>query len=102
VTALPEDEGMLFLYRRAGTRTMWMQGCAIDLDIAFLDEHGRILQLSTLRARRSTGKEPQRASSAQPAAMVLEMAAGWFARHGAGIGTTVVLPADVDRGNADP
>ncbi len=102
VTSLAPDEGMLFLYRRPGTRRIWMKGCKIDLDVAFLDEQGRVVQVTTLRAPASDEEAPQAVSSKRPSALVLETNAGWFERNGLGTGTHVVLPPSLDLRDADP
>lgn len=101
VTSLGPNEGMLFLYREPGTRTIWMKGCKIDLDIAFIDARGRIQQIETLVAQEA-GWPAEIARSRQPAMMVLEMPAGWFERNALGVGAEVFVPASVDVHDADP
>ncbi len=93
VTRLAADEGMLFVYATAGLRSIWMKGCAVALDVAFLDDDARVLEVATLRPPTETGGDVEAVRSARPARYVLEMPAGFFARHGLGEGTRVALPA---------
>lgn len=102
VTSLAPGEGMLFLYREPRTQRFWMKDCLIALDIAFLDEAGRVLQVDTLEPPAHAGQEPARTRLPRPSAMVLETAAGFFEKHGLGEGSRVVLPESVRRENADP
>ncbi len=91
---LPAYAGMLFVYRQAALRTFWMKDCAIALDIAYLDDDGRIVSTATLGP--GTGVPPEdvpRAHSAAPARFVLEANAGFLARHGVGSGDRVDVTA---------
>lgn len=101
VARLAATEGMLLVYRRPGTRSIWMKDTLVALDVAFLDARGRILQLVTLPPPAGGEAEPARARSRGPSQYVLEMPAGFFARHGLGVGTRVVLPTSVDPSQAD-
>lgn len=40
--SLPENGGMLFVFRRPARRQFIMRDCLIDIDIIFLDSNGRI------------------------------------------------------------
>ena len=73
---LPADHGMLFVFAAPRPTAMWMKNTLIDLDAAFVDPCGRILNIEfmkkeTLDLHRSRGH----------ALFVIEMNAGWFARH---------------------
>jgi hypothetical protein len=92
---------MLFLYRRPRRMRMWMKECHVSLDVAFIDEGGSIQQAATLAP--PVGSEPPASARAlAPAAMVLELPAGFLRRHGLGPGTRVRLPAALSRARADP
>ena len=97
VEHLDPDEGMLFVYETAGARTIWMRGCSIALDVAFLDGEGRVLEVATLRPPTETDGHVEQRTSAADARYVLELPAGFFARHGLGPGARVTLPAVVRR-----
>ena len=73
---LPENRGMLFVFRETGAHAMWMMNTYIPLSVAFLDEGGRIINIEDMQphTRDSHG-------AAGPAKYALEMNQGWFARR---------------------
>jgi uncharacterized membrane protein (UPF0127 family) len=82
---LAADHGMLFVYRRPAMLRFWMRNTFVPLDIAFIDENWRIINIATMSPH-----EPFRIHSAQvPARYALETRAGWFARRGITAGTVV-------------
>ncbi len=89
VDALAPDEGMLFVYPVADQRSIWMENCRIALDVAFADADGRILEITTLAPPTQTGGDVAQVLSEDAAVYVLEMPAGFFARHGIGPGHTL-------------
>jgi uncharacterized membrane protein (UPF0127 family) len=74
---LPENRGMLFVFRETGSHAMWMMNTYIPLSVAFLDESGRIINIADMQphTRDSHG-------AAKPAKYALEMNQGWFAKRG--------------------
>ncbi|MDF1701963.1 MAG: DUF192 domain-containing protein [Planctomycetota bacterium] len=102
VTELAADEGMLFVYREANARSIWMKSCRIALDVAFADAAGRVFQITTLQPPTETGGTVQEVRSRAAAPYVLEMPAGFFARHRLGAGAQLQLPAAAERARADP
>ncbi len=40
--SIPIDGGMLFIFPDAATRSFWMKNCLVDMELIFLDPHGRI------------------------------------------------------------
>lgn len=97
-TALNGDEGMIFLYGVAESRSFWMMDCLIGLDIAFLDDERRILNVVSLDPPRPGAPESEvgRAQSAGAARYVLEMRKGWFAEKKVGPGAAVVFSDAVE------
>ena len=89
VTALGEDEGMLFVFRVNAMRSFWMKNTLIPLDILFFDDKGQLINAvenvlpQTLESRRS----------AAPARYVLELKGGSVARHGIKSAARLLLPA---------
>ena len=73
---LPENRGMLFVFRDTGAHAMWMMNTYIPLSVAFLDEGGRIINIEDMQphTRDSHG-------AARPAKYALEMNQGWFAKR---------------------
>lgn len=93
---LDENAGMLFVYPSAEPRTFWMKDCLIALDIAFIGEDRRILNVATLPAAAGLPDAlVPKADSAGPTRWVLETGAGWFARHRIGAGDVVDVAAAV-------
>src|SRR5688572_432576 len=74
---LPENRGMLFVFRETGSHAMWMMNTYLPLSVAFLDESGRIINIADMQphTRDSHG-------AAKPAKYALEMNQGWFAKRG--------------------
>lgn len=81
---LPENRGMLFMFDRAGTHTLWMANTFIALSAAFLDEDGVILAITIMQPRTSTFH-----MSPENTRYALEMNAGWFTERGITSGARV-------------
>jgi len=89
---LDADAGMLFVYSIAEDRVYWMKDCLIGLDIAFIGEDERILNVATLpRGVGRSVEDMPKARSERPARWVLETRAGWFDAHGVTAGDEVDL-----------
>jgi len=88
--SLAETAGMLFLFPAPSSVGFWMKNTYIPLDIAYLDDLGRVMQIVH-------GKPLSEAllSPASSYHAVLEVAGGWFERHSLGVGATVTLPANL-------
>lgn len=96
-TRLEPDHGMLFLFVDEQPRGFWMRDTLIDLDIAFLDDDGRVLNIEHGRP----GVEKPGYRSAGPARFVLEMAHGWCAEAGFGPGDRIEIDESL-RALAEP
>ena len=81
-TAMPADHGMLFVYPNDARHCMWMRNTYVPLSVAFLDGHGRVINIDEMVPRTDTSH-----CATGPARYVLEMPAGWFDQHGVGAGT---------------
>lgn len=88
---LPEDRGMLFVYRDRAVRSYWMKGVRFPLDIIWIDR-GRVTGIEA-DVPVPQGQTPIY-SSPTPADRVLEVRGGWAARHGVEPGDRV----EVSRG----
>jgi len=73
---LPQDHGMLFVYRDTKPRHYHMQGTRFDLDLIFISATGYVIETTTMRAGCTD------VYHSKPARYVLEVAAGWAAEHG--------------------
>ena len=74
---LPENRGMLFVFRETGNHAMWMMNTYVPLSVAFLDERGTIINIEDMKPHsRDTH------AAARPAKYALEANRGWFAKRG--------------------
>ena len=85
-TKLPENEGMLFIYRREEMISFWMKNTTLPLSIAFIDKKGNITEI---RDMEPAGLDSVR--SAKPAQYALEVNQGWFDKYNIKIGDKVKL-----------
>ncbi len=46
---IPEDYGMLFVFPTPGIRGFWMKNTFVELDIAFIDSSGTILDIQNMK-----------------------------------------------------
>ena len=80
-TYLPENKGMLFIYQRKTTLRFWMSGMKMGIDLLWLD-NDRVLGIEPDLQPPSPGQQPRMVFSPGPVDRVLEVRAGWAARHG--------------------
>ena len=81
---MPENRGMLFVFAFAQPQSFWMMNTYLPLSIAYIDEHGVIVNITDMKPL-TTDPHP----SAKPAKYALEMNQGWFAKHGIKAGAHV-------------
>jgi uncharacterized membrane protein (UPF0127 family) len=81
---MPENRGMLFVFPYAAPQSFWMMNTYIPLSIAFVDEHGAIINVTDMQPL-TTDSHP----SAKPAKYALEMNQGWFAKRGIKAGAKI-------------
>jgi len=87
---LAPDEAMLFVYPRERDLAFWMKNTLVDLDLAYISADGRLFQIEHMYAHNLEGVRGR-----EPAQFVLEVPAGWFARHAVAEGTKVDIPREV-------
>lgn len=81
---LPENRGMLFVFPHAAPQSFWMMNTYIPLSIAFIDEHGAIVNIADMKPLTADSRH-----STRPARYALEMNRGWFAKRGIKAGARV-------------
>lgn len=74
---LPANEGMLFVFPKAGVQCFWMKNTLLPLTAAFVANDGRIVNLADMRPLDETSH-----CSKEPVRFVLEVNQGWFAKRG--------------------
>ena len=89
-TSLPQGHGMLFIHDRAGQYGYWMYHCKIGLDIIWMDEDHRIVELSpnTPPCKGKAGTCPSYGGHAT-SIHVLELPVGSIKAHDLKTGQTV-------------
>jgi len=88
VDSMPENEGMLFIFRTMEPRAFWMRNTRIPLDIVYLDDELRIVAWSLDTPPCRTRNCPNY-PSVRPAQYVLEVNAGQMEALGAAIGDVI-------------
>ncbi len=94
---LPEDDGMIFIYVSERILSFWMLNTLVDLDIAFVDSAGAIVDICQMRKLDETPVSPKR-----PAKYAIEANKGWFETRGIRTGDRVHMPPELLRIVADP
>ena len=85
VNDLPETMGMVFPVEPPRVENMWMKNTYIELDMLFVDEHGRVTKI----IQRAAPMSLQTLSSDSKVAAVLELKGGQAAKLGLQPGDTV-------------
>ena len=75
--AMPSNAGMLFIFDEAAAQCMWMKNTLIPLSVAFIDEHGAVINIEDMAPQTEDSHCARRA-----AVYALEMNRGWFAARG--------------------
>ncbi len=100
-TRLLPGTGMLFVHTDDEIRGYWMYDCLIDIDVAFLDQKGRIVAMHRMKReapRRASEYQDmyqrrlKRYTSLRPARYALELPPGELTRLKLQIGQTIHLP----------
>ena len=86
VRDMPERTGMLFIYDREETRSMWMKNTYIPLDMVFARADGSVINVVTDTVPQSLNSH----RSAAPARYVLELNAGMTRRLGIGSNSRLI------------
>lgn len=86
-TAMPEDEGMLFVFQRPQVMRFWMRNTCIPLDMLFIDRAGFVVGIEENVPTMNDNTYGVRCR----ANYVLETNAGWARRHDIKPGETVKL-----------
>lgn len=95
---LPEDHGMLFLFKQSGRRSFWMRNTSIPLDLAYFDATGTLLEIHSLYPY----DENSVYSYSEEVLIAVEMNQGWFSgkaiRPGAKLDLKALAEAVTRRG----
>lgn len=97
---MPENHGMLFLFRRTRHLTFWMMNTYLPLDIIFVTPERRVLGVAENATPQTTDAREVEGDSQY----VVEVNAGFARAHGITAGTQVVfenVPASPANNPAD-
>ena len=86
--SLAPDAGMLFDFKEPIVATMWMRNTLIPLDMLFVDQHGRIVNI----AQRAVPESDATIAAAAPVRAVIELNGGTAERLGIKPGDRVLYP----------
>ena len=73
---LLNSDGMLFIWKNAGKRCMWMKNTYISLDLGFFREDMTLIEVKNLFPRSLDS-----ICSSEPAKYALELPKGWFSSN---------------------
>jgi len=76
-SAMPQGEGMLFVFERPGEQCFWMKNTLLPLTAAFVADDGTIVNLEDMKPQTLDSH-----CSKKPVRYVLEMNQGWFEKKG--------------------
>ena len=85
---LPEEQGMLFIFKNQETRSFWMKNTFIPLDMIFVDADKTIVDILENAEPCKTEECPLYTSNA-PAMYVIEVNAGFVKKNGIEVGDKV-------------
>ena len=86
--AMPQPEGMLFVFEQPATQCFWMRNTLIPLQTAFLADDGAVVNIVDMKPL----DETSRTCSDKPVRYVLEMNQGWFSKKGIKAGFKISGP----------
>ena len=76
LSSMPENSGMLFVFKGEAIRCMWGKDMKFPVDVGFLDSSNRLINIATIPAG-----DTAPICSKRPAQEALEMNVGWFTKH---------------------
>ncbi len=83
-TYMPTNAGMLFVFPEKAIHCFWMRNTKLPLTIAFIDDDGKIVNLSDMEPETQNNHCPR-----TPVRFALEMNQKWFAQRALGPGTVI-------------
>jgi uncharacterized membrane protein (UPF0127 family) len=84
-TQMGANEGMVFDFQESQQYCMWMKNTLIPLSVAFIDEHGVIVNIEEMQAEKLDSH-----CAKKPVRYALEMNKEWFKQKNIKAGTKIV------------
>ncbi|KQV85467.1 DUF192 domain-containing protein [Rhizobacter sp. Root1221] len=75
--AMPNNDGMLFVFNEATQQCFWMKNTLLPLSAAFIADDGTVINIEDMKPQTLDSH-----CSKKPVRFVLEMNVGWFAKRG--------------------
>ncbi len=83
-TFMPTNAGMLFVFPEKAIHCFWMRNTKLPLTIAFIDDEGKIVNLSDMEPETQNNHCPR-----APVRFALEMNQKWFTQRALGPGAVI-------------
>lgn len=90
-TKLPQDAGMLFIFKKEETLRFWMKNTLINLSIAYINKDKKIIDIQEMKATNSLQLDIPNYPSLAPAMYALEMNANWFKKNKVKLGDKLIF-----------
>ena len=85
--SLGKNSGMLFVFSHEEHLSFWMKNTFVPLSIAYIDKHGRIIDIQNMKPLDTSISYP----SKMKAMYALEVNMGWFKENGITEGSVVLF-----------
>ena len=82
---LPQDQGLLLLYRESARQRVTMRNVTIPLDLAYLENDGTVIEILAMDPEEGGGGSRSYGSS-KKVRYALQVNQGWFAEQGITVG----------------
>ncbi len=82
--SLPDNHGMLFVFKKTQNVCFWMKNTPTPLSIAFIEADGTIIRIEDMAPETEVGH-----CSGKPILYALEMSQGWFSQNRVSIGDLI-------------
>lgn len=90
-SSLPQDKGMLFLFKAPGYHAFWMKNMKIPIDIIFINKDKIVTIFSKVNPPSNSNESPIIYRPDEPSDIVLEINSGLSDKYGFKKGDKVVL-----------
>lgn len=87
--SMPQDHGMIFVFRDEAQRSFWMKDTRFPLDILFLSSKGKVVSIHQMRAY-----DMNNTYSDLPAQYAIELNKGQAKESGVKVGDVLNIPPD--------
>jgi uncharacterized membrane protein (UPF0127 family) len=101
--SLPQNHGMLFVFREAKPLDFYMLNCRMAIDIAYIGADGKVIRTWTMQPQPGVAEEDLKLyPSVEPARFALELAKDDLVRAGVAPGQKVQFSPGIDPTKAQP